>query len=220
VGAVYYAGFEKKESYEWLYYIRVRHNVSNPTHLTFQGYTHDYGKLEGEITTEHYLNGACDCIYELCDFFRTGEQVVIFNADGPQIAGSFGDNYDCGSRCNSYDCGNPFEGEGEGDPSLQMLSADWDGVAGVISLTELLRVIQFYNANGFACADVEDDTEDGFMPGPGDARDCPPHTSDYLDSDWSISLSELLRLIQIFNAGGYEYCPEAGTDDGFCPVAR
>jgi len=112
------------------------------------------------------------------------------------------------------------EGESEGHPSLQMLSADWDGVEGIISLTELLRVIQFYNANGFACADVEDDTEDGFVPGPGGNKDCPPHTSDYIDSDWSISLSELLRLIQIFNAGGYEFCPEAGTDDGFCPVAR
>jgi hypothetical protein len=101
-----------------------------------------------------------------------------------------------------------------------MLSADWDGVEGVISLTELLRVIQFYNANGFACAGDEDDTEDGFVPGPGGDKDCPPHTSDYIGGDWLISLSELLRLIQIFNAGGYEYCPESGTDDGFCPVAR
>ena len=29
---------------------------------------------------------------------------------------------------------------------------------------------------------------------------------------------DLLRLIQFFNTGGYTYCPESGTEDGFCPA--
>ena len=33
--------------------------------------------------------------------------------------------------------------------------------------------------------------------------------------DWEINLSELLRLIQFFNSGGYHRCLEG--EDGFCP---
>lgn len=32
-----------------------------------------------------------------------------------------------------------------------------------------------------------------------------------------IKLTELLRLIQFFNSGGYRHCPDLGTEDGFCP---
>lgn len=35
--------------------------------------------------------------------------------------------------------------------------------------------------------------------------------------DWSVSLSELLRLIQFYNSGGYAACLDG--EDGFCPVA-
>jgi len=83
----------------------------------------------------------------------------------------------------------------------------------IIGLSELLRVIQFFNSNGFHC---QAGTEDGFAPGPGDTS-CAPYDSDYNPTDWQISLSELLRVIQFFNSGGYHYCPGDGTEDGYCP---
>jgi len=81
----------------------------------------------------------------------------------------------------------------------------------VISLTELLRVIQFFNTGGYHCAAG---TEDGYAPGIGE-QDCTAHASDYYPQNWQISLTELLRLIQFFNTGGYHTC-ETG-EDGFCP---
>ena len=83
----------------------------------------------------------------------------------------------------------------------------------LVSLSELLRVIQFFNSNGFHC---QAGTEDGYAPGPGD-ESCALYSSDYNPQDWHISLSELLRVIQFFNSGGYHYCPDAATEDGFCP---
>jgi len=76
-------------------------------------------------------------------------------------------------------------------------------------------VIQFYNSGGFHC---EEGTEDGYAPGPGD-QTCAPHSSDYAPSgpDWRIVLTELLRIIQFYNSGGYHPCPDEGTEDGFCP---
>ena len=49
---------------------------------------------------------------------------------------------------------------------------------------------------------------------------CVPHSSDYAPQDWSIGIIELMRLIQFYNLGGYHPCPEAATEDGFCPGAR
>ena len=83
----------------------------------------------------------------------------------------------------------------------------------VVSLSELLRVIQFYNSENFRCATG---TEDGYAPGIGD-HNCCPHDSDYNPQNWVISLSELLRLIQFYNSLGYTYCPADNTEDGFCP---
>ncbi len=91
-------------------------------------------------------------------------------------------------------------------------TADQDG-DNAISLSELLRVIQFYNSAGLHC---ETGTEDGFGPGPGDDT-CPPHAGDYNPQDWEITLSELLRIIQFYNSGGYYACAEG--EDGFCPGA-
>lgn len=83
-----------------------------------------------------------------------------------------------------------------------------------INLTELLRLIQFYNLAEFHC---EAGTEDGYAPGVG-AQTCTPHDNDYAPQDWTISLGELLRAIQLYNIGGYLPC-ESG-EDGFCPVAQ
>ena len=84
---------------------------------------------------------------------------------------------------------------------------------GQVNLSELLRVIQFFNSGGYHC---QGGTEDGYAPGSG-STSCTPHDSDYNPQDWLISLSELLRVIQFFNSGGYHACPEDGTEDGFCP---
>jgi N-acetylneuraminic acid mutarotase len=97
-------------------------------------------------------------------------------------------------------------GEHSADPDKDFL----------ISLSELLRLIQFYNSDGFSCAPG---TEDGYAPGPGDTA-CAPHALDYSLNDWHISLSELLRLIQFYNFNGYHACPDdPESEDGFCPGA-
>lgn len=81
-----------------------------------------------------------------------------------------------------------------------------------INLSELLRLVQIYNARAYHCAAG---TEDGFAPGVGETA-CTPHNSDYAPQDWSIRLTELSRAIQIYNVGEYEHCPAGGTEDGFC----
>ena len=92
-------------------------------------------------------------------------------------------------------------------------TADQDGDNG-ISLSELLRVIQFFNSGAFHC---EAGTEDGYAPGTGADISCGQHMSDYAPHDWAVSLSELLRLIQFYNSGGYHGCPGEDTEDGYCP---
>jgi hypothetical protein len=83
---------------------------------------------------------------------------------------------------------------------------------GKINLSELLRVIQFFNAHTFHC---QAGTEDGYAPYAGDTS-CAAYTSDYNPQNWKISLSELLRTIQFFNSHAYHFCPDEGTEDGFC----
>ncbi len=98
-------------------------------------------------------------------------------------------------------------------PQLHNGDSDGDGRFG---LTELLRVIQLYNSNGYHCAQGGDSSEDGYMPRSGDTN-CRSHMADYKDgADWYIELSELLRIIQFFNAGGYHKCDDAASDEGYC----
>ncbi|MFM1919901.1 MAG: hypothetical protein RLZZ303_1535, partial [Candidatus Hydrogenedentota bacterium] len=79
-----------------------------------------------------------------------------------------------------------------------------------IELSELLRVVQFYNAGGYRC---DGSSEDGFTPGlPEDG--CNTHDSDYAARDGVISLGELLRMTQLFNVGAYARCEDG--EDGFC----
>lgn len=79
-----------------------------------------------------------------------------------------------------------------------------------LSLSELLRVIQFYNIGALSCGNA---TEDGYAPGPG-PQGCAPHDSDYAPQDWAVNLSELLRLIQLYNAD-IAYSAAEGTEDGY-----
>ena len=102
----------------------------------------------------------------------------------------------------------------EGPCAVTYHTADQDQ-NDLISLTELLRIIQFFNSGGFHC---ESGTEDGYAPGATGDTSCAIHQSDYMPQDWKISLSELLRIIQFFNSGGYHACPDAvpATEDGYC----
>ncbi|HPO14310.1 MAG TPA: sulfatase [Candidatus Hydrogenedentes bacterium] len=83
-----------------------------------------------------------------------------------------------------------------------------------ISLSELMRIVQFFNSNGFHC---QEGTEDGYGLGPGDTS-CAPHASDYIPQDWAINFSELLRMVQFFNCGAYSNCASVDppTEDGYC----
>ncbi len=85
---------------------------------------------------------------------------------------------------------------------------DW-----TISMQELLRVIQLYNAGGYHC-DVAG--EDGYDTGSG-TQDCNPHDADYAPADWKISFSELLRMIQLYNAPFQLYHVDPDSEDGFAP---
>lgn len=81
-----------------------------------------------------------------------------------------------------------------------------------IELGELLRVVQFYNSNGYSCLSG---SEDGYRPGSSGGTACAAHDSDYAPADWRISLSELLRAVQFYNAQGYFRDPYG--EDGFRP---
>lgn len=109
-------------------------------------------------------------------------------------------------------------GEGEG-PEDGIQTADKNAQL-VIDIDELLRVIQLYNSLEYYCAGVGEESEDGYLPGPGANRTCSPFDTDYAPQDWSISLDELLRAIQFYNFLGYHYCPAEFTEDGFCPRRR
>lgn len=109
------------------------------------------------------------------------------------------------------------EGEGEGFVFERPIhSADVDADH-IINLTELLRVIQFFNLPGYCCAEPSEPTEDGYKPGPCSNFSCYPHTGDYRPNFWRFDLTELLRVIQFFNIGGYHYCPDQLTEDFYCP---
>ncbi|MBP8128736.1 MAG: leucine-rich repeat domain-containing protein [Candidatus Hydrogenedentes bacterium] len=110
------------------------------------------------------------------------------------------------------------EGEGEGEEPVacggaepvRPHSADQDGNWS-ISLPELMRVIQFYNSDGYHIDPV---SEDGYAAGPGETAASGRHDSDYDAADWRISLSEMLRLTQFYHAKSYAVAVYP-TEDGY-----
>ncbi len=90
-------------------------------------------------------------------------------------------------------------------------SADYNPADCEISLSELLRTIQFYNSLAYHC---DPGSEDGYAPGRGSGG-CGPADSDYNPRDRTIGLPELLRVIQLYNSDGYHPDPEG--EDGFMP---
>jgi hypothetical protein len=125
------------------------------------------------------------------------------------------------------------EGEGEGSEEGEQFvrhSADYLVPFGRITLSELIRGIQFFNnktevkgaeiiLGAYGCAPNPESTDDTYLPGSA-LQTCAPHNLDYLPQDWRISLTELLRLIQIYNGpngGAYNYCPNEDPErDDFC----
>jgi len=101
----------------------------------------------------------------------------------------------------------------EGESPARAHTGDRDA-DGRIVLSELLRVLQFFNMGALHCAS---DSEDGYAPGAGQAA-CDAHDSDYDPEDWAVELPELLRFVQFYNAGGLRYCGEGRelAEDEFC----
>lgn len=88
-----------------------------------------------------------------------------------------------------------------------------------ISLSELLRVVQLYNNGAYFCDEVSIEKDGYALQQPEFApQDCPPHAADYAPADRVIGLTELLRVLQFYNLGGYQECDNG--EDGFCPVTR
>jgi hypothetical protein len=81
---------------------------------------------------------------------------------------------------------------------------------GTLSLSELLGVIQLFNSGRYHC-----DGFGGYLPGNG-SNACDPHSCDFQPEqpDFIISLSELLRGIQIYTVQAYFACEE--SEDGYC----
>lgn len=109
------------------------------------------------------------------------------------------------------------EAEGEGEPvdPASIHAADFNA-DGRFGLNEVMRLVQLYNAPRYYCVTGSVTSEDGYsVLGGGQA--CGRHDGDYLPPFWSFSLAEVLRGIQLYNAGEYHYCPEAqGSEDHFC----
>lgn len=85
-----------------------------------------------------------------------------------------------------------------------------------LELSELLRVIQFYNAGALSCAFLGGADLDGYRADSFGTYGCPRASSDFQEPEWEVDLSELLRTIQLYSLGAYTYCPGSGTEDGYC----
>ncbi|MBI1320039.1 MAG: hypothetical protein GC168_14005 [Candidatus Hydrogenedens sp.] len=105
-----------------------------------------------------------------------------------------------------------------------MHSADADGDFR-FELSELLRIVQFFNVGGIGCGDLNNFADDGYQASAAvPSTDwclssfMSAHSSDY-NGDNRISLPEMLRAIQLYN-GRYlmnaNSAPCTGTEDYFC----
>jgi hypothetical protein len=86
-----------------------------------------------------------------------------------------------------------------------------------ITMNEMLRLIQLFNAGGYHC---DSKSEDGYAPEKMETlTTCPFHSSDFahdgIESDWIIDNIELNRFFQLYNSDGY--VPDQNSIDGFRP---
>ncbi|GAB5558943.1 MAG: hypothetical protein SynsKO_05900 [Synoicihabitans sp.] len=105
-------------------------------------------------------------------------------------------------------------------PSTHSADTDMDSK---LSLSELLRVIELYNyredTRRTGAYQPDDSTADGFAAGPGTGTPSRYHSADF-DQSGSLSLSELLRVIELYNyregtRRTGEYHADGSTVDGF-----
>jgi hypothetical protein len=177
---------------------------------------------EGYITSNGILglNGdadgdGCTQIEEFADFGGTAETYIaaVLNPETVAVA--------CGVVEGEGEGGTEGEGEGspEGDGEVEPVRHDADtDDDGIVDLSGLLRAVQFYNAGGYFCTDdVESEdgyglVDDGIAFGTGN---CVTHDADFLEgNDGEVILSELLRLIQLFNLAT-ELVESLSTEDGW-----
>lgn len=100
------------------------------------------------------------------------------------------------------------------EAALEPHDADYLQSDGRLSLSELLRVVQlcsfpYYRRSisgegGFRLDSAQSSSTEGY------------HHADYNPPDWQISVSELLRVIQLYNASRYVNAPD--EEDGFLPL--
>jgi Ca2+-binding EF-hand superfamily protein len=101
-----------------------------------------------------------------------------------------------------------------GDSLFDSIDTNGNGVLEWNELAPFLtrEAFDLLDRNGNGVLDCEDLEDAAFVgENPPLAR---THSADY-DGDWTISLSEMLRVIQLYNVGGYQ-CGE-DTEDGFAP---
>ncbi|HPO17513.1 MAG TPA: hypothetical protein PLI09_29035, partial [Candidatus Hydrogenedentes bacterium] len=196
--------------------LAVTHNVANPVSIEI------WAGAPSQAGTIKYLelNSAVSPVIQTLDaldfaLISDGAHYIVVNStDFPngEIRGDI-PLYNPDSLEGQYIAEGQNEGEGEGDncyviegntmytpqclPFVHTAdhNQDW-----TINLSELLRVVQFVNSNGLHC---DSSTEDGYAPGFSGDHTCTPHDADYNPQDWVVTISELMRLIQFFNMGGY-----------------
>jgi len=85
-----------------------------------------------------------------------------------------------------------------------------------VNLSEVLRVIQFFNSSGLHCADNQADTEDGYVPRAGSKQSAAVHPRQRLPAqkDWRYQ-PERIRFgwSSSSTSTGYHFCPTRSTED-------
>ncbi len=95
-------------------------------------------------------------------------------------------------------------------------TADTEGFDCTISVAERERVLSYRNSNAYH---IDYTSIDGYAAGSGATSSYFAHASDYHPNhtpDWTIDLTELLRIIQFSNSDGYTF--SFGTEDNFAPA--
>jgi MYXO-CTERM domain-containing protein len=84
------------------------------------------------------------------------------------------------------------------------------------SLSEFLRVVEFYRATPGHDYHVNPATRDGYAVGQGPKTGY-PHTGDYIEgADWKVNVNELLRMIDLFTSTpDHAYTMNLESEDGF-----
>ena len=118
--------------------------------------------------------------------------------DGPEIVTKFAPE-----TCTFHDA-----------DSDEMEGGNWK-----IDISEIFRMIELFNSNGFY---QPASTPDGFAP----ADQAPELNSGFHDADsdptegnnWKIDISEIFRLIELFNNNSFYCCdPDPNSQDGYVP---